>query len=293
MSEWKGRLRSASAISGDMAADDADTASFKLSLQQSLLDPIVVQQYQEIFKPMLAPITDALKESNALVDSLRKQLKVKDQEVADLRSEVEMLKVKYDDLEQHGRRGSMQVFGIPEHTTGTVDDKVLSLVNQHLKVTPPLVLADIEVAHRLGKPPPKPYVCDPAPSKEEADGSSNSDAPADGNDDAEPPTPTEPPTTPPRAIIVKFASRRTKTLVMKNKKELKTNPFRATDGTVHTVYIADDLTKRRASLAYQARMLKRSKAIQDTWTFDSNILVKDLHNRIVPIKNESDLNKYQ
>ena len=90
MSEWKGRLRSASAISGDMAADDADTASFKLSLQQSLLDPIVVQQYQEIFKPMLAPITDALKELNALVDSPRKQLKVKDQEVADLRTEVEI-----------------------------------------------------------------------------------------------------------------------------------------------------------------------------------------------------------
>ena len=167
--------------------------------------------------------------------------------------------------------------------TGTVDDKVLSLVNQHLKVTPPLVLEDIEVAHRLGKPPPKPFVPDPAPSKDDDD-KSGTDA-----DQSSPPPP--PPTTPPRAI--KFASRRTKSRVMRNKKNLKDNPFQAADGTVHTVYVSDDLTKRRANLAYRARLLRRSGAIQDTWTYDSQILVKDLHNKIVPIKTESDLNKFQ
>ena len=109
------------------------------------------------------PLMDALNQSNALLESLRNQLKVKDREVSDLRNEVDTLKVMYDDLEQYGRRGSMRVFGVPEHTTGTVDDKVLSLINKHLQVTPPLALADIEVAHRLGKPPPKPFICDPAP----------------------------------------------------------------------------------------------------------------------------------
>ena len=80
---------------------------------------------------------------------------------------------------------------------------------------------------------------------------------------------------------------------MRNKKNLKDNPFQAADGTVHTVYVSDDLTKRRANLPYRARLLRRSGAIQDTWTYDSQILVKDLHNKIVPIKTESELNKFQ
>ena len=107
MTEWQGRLRSL-----NMATKEAETA-FKLSLQQSLLDPIIAQQYREIFKPMLTPIMDALNQSNALVDTLRTQLEAKNQEVAELRSEVDGLKVMYDDLEQHGRRGSMRVFGVP------------------------------------------------------------------------------------------------------------------------------------------------------------------------------------
>ena len=204
-----------------MATKEAESTAFKLSLQQSPLDPIIVEHYQVIFKPMLTPIMDALQRSNDLVDTLRKQLEAKNQEIVDLRSEVVSLKVMYDDLEQHGRRGSMRVFGVPEHTTGTVDDKVLSLVNQHLKVTPPLV------AHRLGKPPPKPFVPDPAPSEDDDDRSGN-DA-----DQSSPPPP--PPTTPPRAIIIKFASRRTKSRVMRNKKNLKDNPFKAAKSMSPTI----------------------------------------------------------
>ena len=127
-------------MTGEMTSNDPESTSFKLSLQQSLLDPLIVQQYQEIFKPMLTPLMDALKQSNALMGSLRYQLKVKDWEVSDMRNEVDTLKVMYDDLDQHGRRGSIRVFGVPEQTTGTLDDKVLSLINKYLQVTPPLVL---------------------------------------------------------------------------------------------------------------------------------------------------------
>ena len=264
-----------------MASNDKDSTAFKLSLQESLLDPTIVEHYQKIFKPMLAPIQDALHQSNQLVDSLRKQIQAKDEEITILRSEVTNLKVKYDDLEQHGRRGSMRIFGVPEHTKGTVDDKVLRLVNSHLKVSPPLVLEDIEVAHRLGKPPPKPQVSDPPDAPE----------PDEDNSEHSLPPPVRP-TTPPRSIIVKFASRRTKARVMKCKKNLKDNPFEAADGSRYSVYLADDLTKRRAQMAYEARQLKRAGLIQDTWTFDSKILIKDLRNRIKPVMHESDLQKF-
>ena len=269
--------------------NEGDSAAFRLSLQQSLLDPAIVEQYQQIFKPMLAPIQESLKQSNLLVDSLRKQLQTKDEQITSLRNEVTNLKVLYDDLEQHGRRGSMRIFGVPEHTTGTVDDKVLCLINKHLKVSPPLVGEDIEVAHRLGKPPPKPQVSDP-PARSDASADDSDQQPGDSGPTS--PSP-EQPSSPPRSIIVKFASRRTKAQVMRNKKNLKDNPFKAADGSCHSVYIADDLTKRRAQMAYQARQLKRAGLIQDTWTFDSKILVKDLRNRILPIMTENDLSKFR
>ena len=223
------------------------------------------------------------------MDSLRKQLQTKDEQITSLRNEVTNLKVLYDDLEQHGRRGSMRIFGVPEHTTGTVDDKVLCLINKHLKVSPPLVIEDIEVAHRLGKPPPKPQVSDP-PARSDASADDSDQQPGDSGHTS--PSP-EQPSSPPRSIIVKFASRRTKAQVMRNKKNLKDNPFKAADGSCHSVYIADDLTKRRAQMAYQARQLKRAGLIQDTWTFDSKILVKDLRNRILPIMTENDLSKFR
>ena len=177
MSGWKERLRSSSSLPSIMV-NEGDSAAFKLWLQQSLLDPAIVEQYQQIFKPMLAPIQESLKQSNQLVDSLRKQLQTKDEEITSLRNEVTNLKVLYDDLEQHGRSGSMRIFGVPEHTTGTVDDKVLCLINKHLKVSPPLVLEDIEDAHRLGKPPPKSQVSDP-PAGSDASADDSDQQPAD------------------------------------------------------------------------------------------------------------------
>ena len=61
--------------------------------------------------------------------------------------------IQLDDLEQQGRRGSMRVFGVPEDTPGSVDSKVLALCNSQMDVSPPLVMEDLEVVHRLGKPP--------------------------------------------------------------------------------------------------------------------------------------------
>ena len=107
MPEWKTLLKSAYDIPEDKASSDVDTTSFKLSLQQPLLDSVIVQQHQEIFKPMLTTNTDAPKEYNLPVDSLRKYRKMNNHVVADIHSEVDTLEV--IDLEQHGRRGSMRV----------------------------------------------------------------------------------------------------------------------------------------------------------------------------------------
>ena len=57
------------------------------------------------------------------------------------------------------------------------------------------------------------------------------------------------------------------------------------------IYMADDLTKRRANLAFRAREAKRSKQINDTWVIDTKIMVKDCQNRIKQIFSIDELEK--
>ena len=57
------------------------------------------------------------------------------------------------------------------------------------------------------------------------------------------------------------------------------------------VFITDDLTKARAKLAYQARVLKRNRSILDTWVINCKIMAKDKFGRIFQIKSTDDLKK--
>ena len=68
----------------------------------------------------------------------------------------------------------------------------------------------------------------------------------------------------PRDIIVRFTTHNTKTAVMRSARKLK--------GT--HVFINEDLTKTRATIAWEARTLKRERKISDTWTRDGVIFVK-------------------
>ena len=138
-----------------------------------------------------------------------------------------------------------------------------------MEVVPPLCLSDIEVAHRLGKEPKHgPVQMPSAPQDDEAEMQQPMAA-----------AQSMPPVKP-RSIIVKFASRRTKALVMNNRKNLKSNPFQYQNGATVPIYTSEDLTKRRAYPVFQARVLKRSRAILDTWVFEGRILVKDNHRPI-------------
>ena len=88
----------------------------------------------------------------------------------------------------------MQVFGVPENTPGTTDEKILSLLNGNMKMQPPIVLEDIDVSHRVvpTRPPPSTGDQNVLPQ----DGDPNSVAKH------------------PRAILVKFANLHVKSRVM-------------------------------------------------------------------------------
>ena len=70
--------------------------------------------------------------------------------------------------------------------------------------------------------------------------------------------------TPRAVIIVRFTSHNTKVAVMRNARKLK--------GT--HIFINEDLTKVRSTIAWEARSLKRESKVADTWTRDGIVFVK-------------------
>ena len=299
----RARLKSIEAMSATedftksllLALENFDVGErFRLILQPSI---------QELLQPMTSVLEKAVQDLQPTVSTLKNTVTKKDAEILALRQEVRDLRATADDMEQHSRRASIRVFGVPEDTPGSTDDKFLVLFNGVMKVQPPIQLNEIEVSHRVGR-------------LETVQGESG-----------------EAPVVKPRAIIAKFVSRRTKVWVMSARKELRRTGQRSAvdrrsggaprpashistdeephndDATSETtpedarqdplsnfplpVYISDDLSRIRAKLAYQARLLKRNECIQDTWVVGSKIMVKDKNNRISKVNRPEDLHKFQ
>ena len=84
----------------------------------------------------------------------------------------------------------------------------------------------------------------------------------------------------PREIIVKLVSHDTKVnIILKSGKRLR--------GT--NIYMNEDMTKYRSSLAFEARQLKRDQQIADTWTRDGHILIKSKAGNIKSISTKQEL----
>ena len=276
---------------------------FVTSLLAALETDAVVERFRLIFEPIFSGILDphtrkmgdAITKLASTVEVLKKESAAKDEKIATLQRQVTDLEIKMDDHEQHGRRDSVRIFGLSETSSGTTDEKVLCLCNKRMKLSPPLSIEEISVSHRVGKPG------EPA-------------------EDGTPP--------PPRPLLVKFATGRSKNRVISERKELRiprtdvpggrarrsTEPQRDTvsenpsgtddaadgNGTASAeeydwrqdgekVFMSDDITKRNATLAYKARLAKRNNEIQDTWVYDWKIMIKNMYGRISQIKSEADL----
>ena len=74
----------------------------------------------------------------------------------------------------------------------------------------------------------------------------------------------------PRDVIVRFTTHNAKVAIMRGARKLK--------GT--RVFINEDLTKTRSTIAWEARNLKRENKLIDTWTRDGTVFVKLAENRI-------------
>ena len=139
--------------------------------------------------------------------------------------------------------GSMEFLSLSQRKLIT---KSLFLVNEQLKRSPPLIIEDIEVAHRLPGGTATSPQGQPAATPQRSQGAQQEA----NNDTLERPSL-------PRTVKEKFTNRRTNARVMALRKELiEFNP--PPDNTDPVINFQDDLT---AKLAYQARVLKREKCM--------------------------------
>ena len=78
---------------------------------------------------LLEPYKDALQKANSDIDSLKSQVVARESTIHKMSDQIMELERKFDDLEQHGRKASVRIFGVPENTRGDTDTKVLHVVN--------------------------------------------------------------------------------------------------------------------------------------------------------------------
>ena len=88
-----------------------------------------------------------------------------------------------------------------------------------------------------------------------------------------------------RPLLVKFATYRERYRVYKAKQRLKS------EGTTR-IFVNEDLTRKRSLLLYKARQMKRRKLIQDCWSYDGQILIKDSRGKVIPINSDDDLENF-
>jgi len=88
----------------------------------------------------------------------------------------------------------------------------------------------------------------------------------------------------PRAILMKFATHWSKQRVFNAKKKLYTE-----DENLPRLFLNEDLTRRRSELLWRARKLKKDGIIQDTWTANGTILLKDARNAVASFKSLKEL----
>ena len=244
-------LRSGSVTkdSSNMSGENVSLEHFILCLTSALNSPDIRDLLKQITQPSREEFGDLISsELHRQLKPTRDALSAKDAEIADLKKTIADMNSQLEELEQHGRRDSLRIAGIPESDNDDTDSAILNICSA-IEVDPPVQPSDIAVSHRLGK-------------KE---------------------------TGKTRQVIVKFATRNVRERVYSSKKNIKSVKEKPEYTDMSHIYINEDLTKFRANLAREARSLRNSGQINDTWTMYGKIMVKDKHNRIKIVKNSSEL----
>ena len=199
-------------------------------------------------------LSDKLDHLSAQVELLTKQLATKEHRISELETKVATLEAQTDAVEQYSRRANLRFQGIPDSGDGEdCDSMIINLINEHMKIEPHVQSTDIERSHRVGP-------------KHDRHGQIRV-----------------------RPIIVRFSKERTRDVVYRARFRLKDVNAKRPE----KIFVNEDLTSTRASLATDARLLKKAGKISDTWTYNGNILIKNARGEITQVRAIADLATYK
>ena len=133
---------------------DTDDLKFlvKLSVLEAFSENTTLDKLKSCMSNILQLFKDALVKAYSEIDCLKADVADKGRINQKISVDIEELGKKYDDLEQHGRKGTVRIFGVPENIPGDTDSKVIHVLNDLMKMDPPISMEDLEVTHRVGKP---------------------------------------------------------------------------------------------------------------------------------------------
>ena len=89
-------------------------------------------------------------------------------------------------------------------------------------------------------------------------------------------------------MIVRFRSEAVRDEVFRARTRLKEYNRQFQDNQIH---VNEDLTAKRAMLAYRTRQLKRQKQIADCWTYAGRVLIKSVIGTVKEFVTDQDLPK--
>ena len=106
---------------------------FTLTILQAFQQDCVAQHLQKVVKSSIDPEV-ALRQMNETNTALCRQIADRNETMRERDYRVTELELKSDDNEQQGRKGSISIFGLPEQGQGTLEQKLMRLCNDILKL---------------------------------------------------------------------------------------------------------------------------------------------------------------
>ena len=208
----------------------------------------------ENLRSMFTPktLTDKLDSLAETITKLNDRLDKKDVCIADLEARLSSVQANLDVLEQYSRRSNLRFFGIPESNGGEDTTGKLLSIVNDTMGVTTSIMSAGVVT------------------------SHRLGRRLPGVDAH----------TRPQPVIVKFATTHVRDVVIRAKRRLRES------GGGPTLYVNEDLTRRRAALAKKTRELKKEKKITDCWIFNGKVLVKTIDGTVREIRADIDLSGY-
>ena len=136
--------------SEDIRFEGIDNELLKLTFIETLSDSDVIKQLKRALVPQ--EIADKIDYLAAQTEQLKQTVKEKVEKIKALESR-DLVESANDSIEQYPRRSILRIEGMPESVgIGEIENAILDIVNDHMKLTPVLQSHEIERAHRIGRP---------------------------------------------------------------------------------------------------------------------------------------------